>query len=63
MCSAVENVKWKGKISQSDKNNMLGKCNEVFRCLDADKRAENEQFECQQKQLESVCNSIMKRGD
>jgi L1 cell adhesion molecule like protein len=61
MRSSVEDVILKGKISESDKNTILNKCNEVIRWLDANKGAEKEQFEFQQKKLESVCNSIMKK--
>jgi L1 cell adhesion molecule like protein len=61
MCSAVEDVKRKGKISESDENIILGKCNEVICWLDANQLAEKEEFESQQKQLESICNSIMRK--
>jgi hypothetical protein len=57
MCSAVEDVKRKGRISESDKNIILGKCNEVFRWLDANQLAEKKQFEYHQKQMESICKS------
>jgi L1 cell adhesion molecule like protein len=59
MKSAVEDEKLKDKISESDKTTILDKCNEVIRWLDANQLAEKEEFESQQKELESVCNPIM----
>lgn len=59
MKSAVEDEKLKDKIPESDKTTILDKCNEVIRWLDANQQAEKEEFEFQQKELESVCNPIM----
>ena len=59
MKSAVEDEKLKDKISESDKNTILDKCNEVIRWLDANQLAEKEEFEAQQKELEAICNPIM----
>jgi L1 cell adhesion molecule like protein len=61
ICSDVEDVELKGRISESDKSTILCKCNEVTRWLVANQSAQKEEFVCQQKQLESVCNSIMKK--
>jgi L1 cell adhesion molecule like protein len=60
MC-AVEDEKLKGNIYESCKISMLGKCNNFFCWLDANQLAEKEEFESQQKQLKSVCNSVMKK--
>jgi L1 cell adhesion molecule like protein len=49
-------VKLKGKISESDKIIILGKCKEVLCWLQGTQLAEKEGFDSQQKQLESVCN-------
>jgi L1 cell adhesion molecule like protein len=62
MCSSVEDVELKGRISESDKHTILVKCNEVIRWMAANKSADKEEYVCQQKQLESVCNSIMNKG-
>jgi L1 cell adhesion molecule like protein len=61
MESSVEDETLKDKISESDKNIILDKCNTVFLWLYANKRAEKEEFEFQQKELESVCNQIMSK--
>jgi L1 cell adhesion molecule like protein len=60
MKSSVEKGELKDKISECDKNTILDKCNEVNRWLDANQNAEKEEFETQQKELESVCNPITK---
>jgi L1 cell adhesion molecule like protein len=59
MKSTVEDEKLKDKISDADKTTIMDKCNEVIRWLDANQLAEKEEFEAQQKELESVCNPIV----
>jgi L1 cell adhesion molecule like protein len=59
MKRSVEDGKLKDKLSKSDKNIILVKCNEVIRWLDANQRAEKQEFEFMQKDLESVCNKII----
>jgi L1 cell adhesion molecule like protein len=61
MFCAVGDVKLKGRISESDKNTILDKCNKVICWMDANEAAEKEEFVYQQKQLESVCNSNMQK--
>jgi L1 cell adhesion molecule like protein len=61
--SSVEDEKQKDKISEFDKNTILKKCNEVIRWLNANELAEKEEFEYEQKELESVCNPIMTKLD
>jgi L1 cell adhesion molecule like protein len=61
MKSTVENVKVSCKISESDKSAILYKCNEVICWLEANQLAEKEEFEFEQKELESLCNPIMKK--
>jgi L1 cell adhesion molecule like protein len=63
MKSSVEDGKLIDNISESDKITILDKCKEVFRWLDANKLAEKEQFEYQQKELESVYYSIIEIMD
>ncbi|XP_049842990.1 heat shock 70 kDa protein cognate 4 isoform X1 [Schistocerca gregaria] len=59
MKSTVEDEKLKDKISDSDKQTILDKCNEVIRWLDANQLAEKEEFEEKQKELEQICNPII----
>jgi L1 cell adhesion molecule like protein len=59
MKSSTGDEKLKDKISECDKNTIFDKCNEVIRWLDDNKLAEKEEFESQQKDLESVWNPIM----
>merc|ERR1712142_1316380 len=59
MKSTVEDEKFKGKISDDDKKTILDKCNEVISWLDANQMAEKEEFESQQKDLESACMPII----
>jgi len=59
MKSTVEDEKFKGKISDDDKKTILDKCNEVISWLDSNQMAEKEEFESQQKDLESACMPII----
>jgi L1 cell adhesion molecule like protein len=63
MKCAVDDRKLKDKISESDKNTILDKCNQVIRWLDINHLAEEEEFEFQLKELESVWNQIMTKVD
>jgi L1 cell adhesion molecule like protein len=60
MKRAVQNGKLKDKLTESDKNSILDKCNEVLQWIDDNQLAEKEEFEYEQKELESECNLIMK---
>lgn len=57
--STMEDEKIKDKISESDKNTVMEKCNEVIAWLDANQLAEKEEYEHKQKELESLCNPII----
>nr|AIA61348.1 heat shock cognate protein 70 [Orius sauteri] len=59
MKSTVEDEKLKDKISDSDKQTIMDKCNEVIQWLDANQLAEKEEFEHKQKELEQICNPIV----
>jgi L1 cell adhesion molecule like protein len=59
MKSTMEDEKLKDKISESDKNTVIEKCNEVIRWLDTNQLAEKEEFEHKQKELEGLCNPII----
>ena len=51
--------KLKDKISADDRKKIMNKCDEVIRWLDGNQTAEKDEFEHQQKELESVCNPII----
>lgn len=57
--STMEDDKIKDKISESDKNTVMEKCNEVIAWLDANQLAEKEEYEHKQKELENLCNPII----
>lgn len=57
--STVEDDKIKDKISESEKQTILDKCNEVIAWLDANQLADKEEYEHKQKELESICNPII----
>jgi L1 cell adhesion molecule like protein len=61
MESELEDGKLKDKISESDKNTILVKCKEVTCWQLCNPSAEKEDFESQQKELESVCNKILSK--
>jgi L1 cell adhesion molecule like protein len=58
--NAVEDKKMKDKLSESNKNTILAKCNQVLNWLDHNRLAEKEDFNYEQMKLEFVCNSLMK---
>jgi len=49
------------QISDDDKNLMLNKSNEVLKWIDGNQRAEKDEFEYQKKELENLCNPIIKK--
>nr|AFM45299.1 heat shock protein 70III(A6) [Habrobracon hebetor] len=59
MKSTVEDEKLKDKISASDKQVVLDKCNEIIKWLDANQLADKEEYEHKQKELEGICNPIV----
>ncbi|CAC5365089.1 HSPA1s [Mytilus coruscus] len=59
MKQTVEDEKLKDKISESDKKEIMDKCDEIIKWLDANNLAEKEEFEHKQKELEGVCNPII----
>jgi len=58
--SSLENDNVKEKISESDRTKVCDKCKEVLDWLDNNQTAEKDEFEYQQKELESVATPIMK---
>jgi len=59
MKSTVEDDKMKDKISETEKQQILDKCNETVKWLDANQLAEKEEYEHKQKEVEAVCNPII----
>jgi len=58
--SSLENDNVKEKISESDRTKVCDKCKEVLDWLDNNQTAEKDEFEYQQKELESVAAPVMK---
>nr|AGL51120.1 heat shock protein 70 [Chrysomya megacephala] len=59
MKATLDEDNLKSKISESDRNTILEKCNETIKWLDANQLAEKEEYEHRQKELEGVCNPII----
>lgn len=59
MFSQVEDDKMKDKISESEKQQILDKCNETVKWLDSNQLAEKDEYEHKQKEVEAVCNPII----
>ncbi|XP_059619675.1 heat shock 70 kDa protein cognate 4 [Phlebotomus argentipes] len=57
--ASMEDDKVKDKITEAEKTQVLEKCNETIKWLDANQLAEKEEYEHRQKELEQVCNPIM----
>lgn len=47
------------KLSQSDKDQVLEKCNETIKWLDANTTAEKEEFEYKLEELKKICSPVM----
>jgi len=59
MKSTVEEEKLQDKISDSDKETIIKKCDETMKWLEANQLAEVDEFLDQQKAVEGVCNPIV----
>nr|QIX11771.1 heat shock protein 70 [Liposcelis entomophila]QSV39855.1 heat shock protein 70 cognate [Liposcelis entomophila] len=59
MKSTIEDEKLKDKISDTDKQTIQDKCNDIIKWLDANQLAEAEEYEHKQKELEAICNPII----
>lgn len=59
MKSTIEDEKLKDKISDTDKQTIQDKCNDIIKWLDANQLAEAEEYEHKQKELEAICNPIV----
>jgi len=59
MKSAVEDEKLKDKIPDSDRKNIIEKCDEAIKWLDSNQTAEKDEYDDKLKELEGICNPIM----
>merc|ERR1712203_154546 len=59
MKSTLDDEKLKDKISDSDKETITKKCDEIIKWLDANQLAEVEEFQDKQKEVEGICNPII----
>jgi len=59
MKSTVEDDKLKEKISESDRNTIMTKCDEIIKWLDMNQTAEKDEYEDKQKEIEQICNPII----
>jgi len=59
MKSTLEDEKLKDKLSESDKESIEKKCDEIIKWLDANQLAEEEEFKDKQKEVEAICNPII----
>merc|ERR1712080_128128 len=59
MKSTLDDEKLKDKISDSDKETITKKCDEIIKWLDANQLAEVDEFQDKQKEVEGICNPII----
>jgi len=59
MKSTLEDEKLKDKISDSDRDVINKKCDEIIKWMDANQLAEEDEFKDKQKEVEAVCNPII----
>uniref|UniRef100_A0A8C6LK24 Heat shock 70kDa protein 1A n=1 Tax=Nothobranchius furzeri TaxID=105023 RepID=A0A8C6LK24_NOTFU len=61
MKSSVEDEKLKDKISDQDKKKVTEKCQETIFWLENNQLAEKDEYQHKQKELENVCNPIIRK--
>ncbi|XP_054591669.2 heat shock 70 kDa protein 1-like [Nothobranchius furzeri] len=61
MKSSVEDEKLKDKISDQDKKKVTKKCQETIAWLENNQLAEKDEYQHKQKELENVCNPIIRK--
>uniref|UniRef100_A0A1A8PRT9 Heat shock 70kDa protein 1A n=1 Tax=Nothobranchius rachovii TaxID=451742 RepID=A0A1A8PRT9_9TELE len=61
MKSSVEDEKLKDKISDQDKKKVTEKCQETIAWLENNQLAEKDEYQHKQKELENVCNPIIRK--
>merc|ERR1712217_724396 len=59
MKSTVEDNRFKDKISEADRKNILDKCNDTINWLEQNQMAEIDEYKDKQKEVEGLCNPII----
>merc|ERR1712027_25279 len=59
MKTTIEDEKMADKISEDEKKEIIDKCDDAIKWLDANQLAEVEEFQEKQKEVEAVCNPII----
>jgi L1 cell adhesion molecule like protein len=59
MKSTVEDDKFKDKISEADRKNILDKCNDTITWIEQNQMAAIDEFKDKQKEVEALCNPII----
>ncbi|KAM7364139.1 heat shock protein 70 cognate 4 [Cochliomyia hominivorax] len=62
MKATLDEENLKTRISESDRNTILEKCNETIKWLDANQLAEKEEYEHRQKEMEDICHPIITKS-
>jgi len=61
MKSTVEDDKFKDKISEADRKNIIDKCNDTISWLEQNQMAEIDEYKDKQKEVEGLCNPIISK--
>merc|ERR1719414_1972681 len=61
MKSTVEDDKFKDKISEADRKNIIDKCNDTINWLEQNQMAEIDEYKDKQKEVEGICNPIISK--
>jgi len=61
MKSTVEDDKFKDKISEADRKNIIDKCNDTINWLEQNQMAEIDEYKDKQKEVEGLCNPIISK--
>ncbi|KAK2707179.1 hypothetical protein QYM36_015009 [Artemia franciscana] len=59
MKQTIEGEDFKNKISEDDRNTVIGTCTETIKWLDENQLAKKEEFEDKQKAIENICQPII----
>merc|ERR1711902_174629 len=61
MKSTVEDDKFKDKINEADRKNIIEKCNDTINWLEQNQIAEIDEYKDKQKEVEALCNPIISK--
>merc|ERR1712018_182251 len=59
--ATVEDDKFKDKIEEADRKNILDKCNDTISWLEQNQMAEIDEYKEKQKEVEGLCNPIISK--